>query len=170
MKKIILGLLMVATLAACSNHGKKIKVDGTKGEVYYKGDGVTEDDAKKTGEFLKTQGFFTADKGSSVQVTKAGEDYTIRFVYDKKVFETLEGAENAFKMLAIKAAKDLFGGKKVNIALANKSFEDYKTIAYDEALAKEMDAPSPAEENVVAPEETTGKDDDTNKPDSTDQQ
>jgi len=170
MKKIILILLAGVMLTACSNHGKKVKVDGTKGEVYYKGDGVTEADAKKTGDFLKTQGYFTAENGSSVQVMKDGENYTMRFVYDKKIFETLEGAENAFKGLAIKAATEIFGGKKVTIALADKSFKDYKTIPYDEAMAKEMTTPAPTEENTVAPEETTVTDDDVNAKDTTNQQ
>ena len=60
MKKIMLSLLVVVALTACSNHGKKVKIEGTKAEVYYKGDGVTEDDAKKTGEFLKSVSLFNS--------------------------------------------------------------------------------------------------------------
>jgi hypothetical protein len=125
MKRIILGLLVTVALAACSN---------------YKGDGVTEADAKKTGEFLKEE-FFSSGKEASVQITKEGEEYTIRFVYTKSVYDTLKGAEEAFKVIGAKASKELFGGKKVNIALANKSFKDFKTIPYDEATAKALEAP-----------------------------
>jgi hypothetical protein len=145
MKPIILSLLVALSLTACTNYGKKVKVEGTKGEVYYKGDGVTEADAKKTGEFLKEQ-FFSSNKKASVQLTKDGEEYTIRFVYLKSVYDSLKGAEEAFKKVAIKASKELFAGKKVNIALANDHFEDYKTIPYDEALAKSMEAPPPVKE------------------------
>ena len=122
MKKIILSLLVVVALTACSNHGKKVKIEGTKGEVFYKGDGVTEDDAKKTGAFLKDQGFFSSEKGASVQVTKEGEEYTMRFVYDKDVYDTLKKVDALFKLVGATASKEVFGGKKVNIALANKSF------------------------------------------------
>jgi hypothetical protein len=140
MKKIIFILVAALSLAACSNYGKKIKVEGTKGEVYYKGDGVTEADAKKTGEFLKEE-FFSSGKEASVQITKEGEEFTIRFVYNKAVYDTLQGAEEAFKTIGAKASKELFGGKKVNIALANSSFKDFKTIPYDEATAKALEAP-----------------------------
>ena len=148
MKRIILSLLVAISLAACTNYGKKIKVEGTKGEVYYKGDGLTENDAKKTGEFLKQQ-FFTPDKAASVQLTKEGEEYTIHFAYDKKVFDTLKGVEDAFKVIGVKASKEVFGGKKVTIALADRSFKDYKTIPYDEATAKLMEAPPPPKKDEV---------------------
>ncbi|MGB3154189.1 MAG: hypothetical protein WBB06_06305 [Chitinophagaceae bacterium] len=152
MKKIMLGLLVMVALTACTNYGKKVKVDGTKSEVYYKGDGVTETDAKNTGEFLKKV-FFTGDKAASVQITKEGEEYTIRFVYNKSVYDTLKGAEDEFKIIGVKASKEVFGGKKVNIALADDHFKDFKTIPYDEATAKSLEAPAPDKENVVLTKE-----------------
>lgn len=169
MKQVLLGLVALFSLAACSNHGKKVKVEGTKGEVYYKGEGVTEDDAKKTGDFLKAQGFFTNEKGASVQVMKEAGNYVMRFVYDKEVLASLPDAETAFKMLAIKAAKEIFGGSKVNIALANKSFEDYKTIAYDEALAKSLEAPAPGPDDSQPADTDDAPANDSQPADSTDQ-
>lgn len=159
MKKIILILLAAISLSACTNNGKKVSIEGTKGEVYYKGDGVTEDDAKKTGNFLKEQSYFSGDKQASVQITKENGVFTIRFAYNKDVYEKLTGADDAFKLLAIKASKEVFGGEKVNIALADKSFKDYKSIPYDEATAKALDEPAP-------PAETTDSLDteETNKP------
>jgi hypothetical protein len=153
MKKILLILLTAVSLSACTNYGKKIKVEGTKGEVFYKGDGVTEDDAKKTGEFLKNQNYFTADKGASVQVSKEGEAYNLRFVYNKDVYDSLKGADVAFKIIGVKASKELFGGKKVNISLANKTFKDFKTIPYDEATAKSMEEPNPSDNETVIKKE-----------------
>lgn len=141
MKPIILSLLVAVALTSCSNYGKKIKVDGTKGEVYYKGKGVTENDAKKTGEFLKKEEYFSTGKGASVQLTKEGEEYTLRFVYSKSVYDTLKDVDDLFKIIGARASKEVFGGKKVNIALANDHFKDYKTIPYDEATAKSLDAP-----------------------------
>lgn len=158
MKQFILGFLAVISLAACSNHGKKVKVEGTKGEVLYKGEGVTEDDAKKTGELLKSAGYFNAEKGSTVQVTKEGDTYTLRFVYDQKIFESMPGAEDGFKMIAIKASKELFGGAKVNIALASKSMKDFKTMPFDEAMAKSMEAPAPVTEDTTAAPEVHSDD------------
>lgn len=143
MKKVFWALLVITAVAGCSNYGKKLKIEGTKGEVYYKGDGVSEADAKKTGEFLKTQGFFNNEKGASVQISKEGDAYTMRFVYDKDVYDTLKNVDDLFKVLAAQASKDVFDGKKVNIALANKMFKDYKSISFDENVAKQLDAPQP---------------------------
>lgn len=144
MKKMLTAILACTLLlGACTNHGKKLKIEGSKGEVYYKGDGVTETDAKKLGDFLKEEQFFTNDKGASVQLTREGDEYTVRFVYDKKVYDTLKGAEEAFKLLAIRASKEVFGDKKVKIALASKTFKDFTSIPYDEALAKQLENPQP---------------------------
>lgn len=153
MKKVILSLLVVVALTACSNHGKKVKVEGTKAEVFYKGDGVTEDDAKKTGEFLKSTSIFSSGKDASVQLTKDGEEYTIRFVYDKDVYDTLKGVDDVFKLIGAKASKEVFAGKKVNIALANKSFKDFKTIPYDEAVAKSLETPATTDGETVLTKE-----------------
>ncbi len=116
-------------------------MEGTKGEVYYKGDGVTESDAKKTGAFLQTEGYFSADKGASVQLRKEGDEYVISFVYNKAVYDSLKVADDLFKLLGVKASKEVFNGKKVNIALANDHFKEYKTIPYDEATAKSLETP-----------------------------
>jgi hypothetical protein len=148
MKSIILSLLVVLSLTACTNYGKKYNVEGTKGEVYYKGDGVTEADAKKTGEFLQQEGYLSPGKAASVQISKEGENYIMRFVYKKEVFDTLKGVEDLFKVLGARASKEVFGGKKVNIGLANDHFKDYKTIPYDEATAKSLEAPPPVKEDV----------------------
>jgi hypothetical protein len=149
MKPIILSLFVAFTLASCSNYGKKVKVDGTKGEVFYKGDGVTESDATKTGEFLKKEGWISSGKKASVQISKEGENYIIRFVYTKSVYDTLKGIDDIFKNLGVRAAKEIFGGKKVNISLANDHFKDYKTIPYDEATAKALEEPPPVKDDVV---------------------
>ncbi|MEO6612522.1 MAG: hypothetical protein ABIT05_05500 [Chitinophagaceae bacterium] len=136
----VLAVLVTLGLSACTDNGKKIMVEGTKGEIYYKGDGVTEDDAKKTGQFLK-EVFLSPDKGASIQVTRDAEVYTLRFVYNKDVYDTLKGVDDQFKLLAAKASKEVFGGKKVTIALADKNFKDYKTIPWDDAVAKSLEAP-----------------------------
>lgn len=129
----LLFFLILFLFVSCTNYGKKIKIDGTKGEIYYK-EGVTESDAKKVGEFLKND-FFTQDKEASAQLVKDGDTYIVRFVYDKKYFDTAKGIETIFKMTAIEISKNIFNNKKVDIALANNSFEDFKRISYDKNLS-----------------------------------
>ena len=142
MKKILIGLVAMITLASCTNHGKKIKIDGTKAEVYIKGDGVTEDEAKKAGDYLKKEFLPSNDKEASMQITRDGDVYTMRFVYDKKHYDTAN-VDDAFKMIAAGLSKEVFSGKKVDIALSDKHFKDYKNIPFDEAVAKRMEIPDP---------------------------
>ncbi len=138
---IIILLLSVFSLTACSDYGKKIPISGTKAEVYYKGDGVTEADARKVGDFLKETGFVTNEKAASIQVSKVGERYVVRFVYNKDYYEKTKGLDDVFKRYGAKMSKDLFNGSKVDIALADKSFSDYKSFPYDETAAIALEQP-----------------------------
>ena len=145
----LVALLFVLGMSACTNHGKKYKVEGTKAEIYYKGDGLTEDDAKKTGEFLKKV-YILPDKEASIQIVKEKEDYTLRFVYNKAIYDSVKGLEDEFKVIGVKASKEVFGGKKVNIALADDHFKDFKTIPYDEATAKRLEEPANKGQEIVS--------------------
>jgi hypothetical protein len=136
MKKIfgiaVIALLFLPVLISCNNNGKKIKVEGTKGEVYYT-EGVTESEAKKVGDVLKDE-YFSSDKGASIQVTKEKEEYTVRFIYDKDFYDKHENLENVFKQFGLKISREVFNGEKVNIALADERFKDFKTIPYQQPV------------------------------------
>lgn len=137
---LVLSSILVTSFSSCNDFGKKIKIEGTKGEVYYK-DGATEAEAKKVGDFLKESDFLAKDKVASIQLMKEGSEYIVRFVYDKDYFEKTAGLEDVFKLYGVKMSKEIFGGQKVNIALASNTFKDFKKIPYDEAVAKSLDAP-----------------------------
>lgn len=153
----IILLLSVLTLIACNNYGKKIPVSGTKAEVYYKGEGVTEADARKAGDFFKKTGFVSNEKEASIQLTKVGERYLVRFVYSKDYYEKNKTLEDVFKKYGAQMSKEIFDGQKVDIALADKHFEDFKSIPFDEASAKTLEEPKiePKDEG----EALLGKDD-----------
>ncbi|MEO7983310.1 MAG: hypothetical protein ABI688_04435 [Bacteroidota bacterium] len=139
MKKIMLGLLVVAALSACTNYGKKIKVEGTKGEVYYKGDGVTEADAKKLGSYLKEQEYFDDSSRKTVQLMK-GKDggYDVRFVTDQDKIKTTPGIEDRFVLFGAMMSKNVFDNQPVSIYLADTHMKDYKSLAYDKKKAEEL--------------------------------
>jgi hypothetical protein len=142
---VVFILLFAAGMSSCTNYGKKIKIEGTKAEVYYK-EGVTETEAKKVGDLLKEDGYLGNEKAASLQVIKEDGGYTVRFVYDKAYYDKTEGLENLFKQYSSKLSKEVFNDKKVNIALSDNQFKDFKNIPYDETVAK-------------APGETFNKDD-----------
>src|SRR5690349_23053406 len=142
---LIFFLLSAVCLASCTNFGKRVKVEGTKGEIFYK-EGVTEEEAKKVGDVLK-DGFFSSDKEASVQVVNDSGAYTIKFVYNKDYFEKNPGLEKEFRAYASKISKEVLNGKKVNIALTNDRFREFKTFPFVE----ETEAKTDFEDSGLAP-------------------
>jgi hypothetical protein len=136
--KILTLIMVVSMFASCSNYGKKVTFEGTKGEVYYKGDGVTEADAKKLGDYLKTIDYINNSKESSFQLTKKDGDYLLKLVINKAVYDSIKGLDQSYKALGVLVSQKVFDGKKVDIGLTNDVFEDFKTIPYDEAYAKSL--------------------------------
>jgi hypothetical protein len=143
---LVLPLILVTSFSSCSNYGKKVKIEGTKGEVYYK-DGATEAEARKVGNFLRETDFLAKDKEASIQLMKEGSEYIVRFVYVKEYYEKTAGLEDVFKAYAAKMSKEIFEGAKVNIALADNKFKDFKKIPYDETVAKTPETPKKEEFN-----------------------
>ncbi len=134
--KLLPLLLAVMLTIACKNYGKRVAIEGTKGEIYYKGPGVTESDAKKVGEYLKKIDFFTNDKATTAQILKKDDAFTVRFVYDKNFYDKTPAAENSFKIIGADMSKNIFDGKKVNISLADSLLVDFKTIPFDASASE----------------------------------
>jgi len=129
MKKGIL-LFMVATLllTACNNYGKKAQIN-SKSEVYYKGDGVTEADAKKLGAFLVQNGFFNNTDERSVQLSKDSGAYVIRLVVDTdKVNKNKEEILSSFKAWQYIIAQNVFPDAETKLVLTNDHFEDFLPV------------------------------------------
>lgn len=128
--RIFLVLAAFATFViSCSNHGKKVAVEGTKGEVLYKGEGVTEADAKKLGTFLKDNGYFD-NQEKSVQIRKEGGNYELRFVVDYDKVKEMQGADEAYTLYGAQIAKQVFNSTPTVVILTDKNLKDLKTYAY----------------------------------------
>jgi hypothetical protein len=163
MKKIIIFLLVVFSLTACSNYGKKVTLEGSKGEVYYKGDGVTEADANKLCKYLKDDiNYFSADRKSSVQLMKSKEDgYDIRFVVDEEKLKASPESADAFVQIGAAMSIDLYNNKPVNVILTDDQFKKViRTLPFDkEAVKKLMEKANPAViEETAIPEDTKSDD------------
>ena len=129
--KLFIAFIAVMTVTSCTNYGKKLKVEGTKGEVYYKGEGVTEAEAAATGKFLKEQNFFMADdKTRSVQISRKNNRIEARFVIDEKGIAQINNADEAFAELGALMSKNVFNNVPVDIIYTDNKFADKKTIAY----------------------------------------
>lgn len=129
MKKLFF-LLVSATLlfTACNDHGAKVSIND-KSEVYYKGDGVTEADAKKLGDFLLKQGYFTTTDTRSVQLLKVGDAYTVKFVVDEeKLKKDKENVLLGFKVWQMWIKDNVFNGAQTNLILADDQLKDLQPV------------------------------------------
>ena len=136
--KLFAAFICLIVLSSCNNFGKKVTFPGNKGEVFYKGDGVTETDAKAVGKFLEEQQFFTNDdKKRSVQISKDSDRIKVRFVVDVKVLATVENADHKFAILGSAMSKEVFNNVPVDVIYTDDVFKDIKTIPYQQASVAE---------------------------------
>jgi hypothetical protein len=138
MKKTQLLLIFIASvfsITSCNNFGDKVNVEGTKGEVYFK-DGASQADARKLGDFLKSDGFFSDQRAASVQITKDGDNYLVRFVYNKDYYEKHPELDDFFKNYGARMSQELFEEKKVDIMLTDKYFKTFKNFPFNKSAAE----------------------------------
>lgn len=135
MKKLILPLLAILMLAACTNYGKKVKEGHI--EVYYK-EGITGQEAQKTAKAL-----YDADSKAgnnpvrkSFQLAREGDTILLRMVVDQSRAKDM-GDEN-FIPIAVMISETAFGGKPVNMDLTDDKFKTIRSIAYKKTTKEEI--------------------------------
>lgn len=154
MKSFILSVLVAVALTACTNYGKKVTIEGNKGEVFYKGDGVTEADAKKLCGYLKDEiHYFDNTTRQSVQLMKAKDGgYDLRFVVNEDKLKSSPDAGKAFLQIGAAMSIDLYNNQPVNIFLTDTHFKELKSLPFDKELAKELlDKMKPATNESMNP-------------------
>lgn len=110
--------------AACSNYGTKL--DFKKGELYYTSN-VTEDEAKKLGNYLTEIDYFNDQEKLSVQLDKANDTYQVRFVV-KDGIENNEQIQQQFKQLAKIMSGKVFGGAKTEVHFTDQHLKTLKVL------------------------------------------
>jgi len=132
--KLLAAFILGIALVSCNSYGHKVTFDNTKGEVYYKGDSVTEIDAKAVGKLLIDNGYFINDeKTRTVQIIKDGGRIKARFVVNIKAIDTVTNADKVFELLGATMTKEVFNNIPVDIILTDRYFKDIKTIPYSPA-------------------------------------
>lgn len=108
-----------------NGYGKKLTFGNH--EVYYKGEGVSESDARKLGEYLEEQEWFDKDGDrKSAQLTHDGEDYLVHLVV--KDGGLTDAKELAGWKLQSGMSEELFNGKPVRIVWANTDLKDVEIL------------------------------------------
>lgn len=155
MRKLLTIFLATALIAACNaGYGDKHMVND-KSEVYYKGDGVTAEDAKKLGDFLLQNNYFDTISQKSVQLTRTADTFNVKFVVDKTKVDQTENAEMLFTIMGSAISTEVFAGKPVKVILADAKMEGFKEIPIGSQTA------APATEDsviTIAPEDSVQRD------------
>lgn len=126
--------MMAIIFTACTDYGKKVKHGHI--EVYYK-DGITEDMAQKTADFVyqidKDQNNDTI-KSKSMQLVKNGDTVLVRMVANKSKLEKL--TDEPFTALANLFSDSLYKSTPVNVDLTDDNFKTIHHITF-----KKLDIP-----------------------------
>lgn len=116
--------LLACLMLSCNSMGTRLEYGGS--ELYYTKN-VTEADAKKLGDYLKSSGVFSDQNKGTVQLDKSGDTYLVRMV----VKEGMDKDENYQKLIppfAKSVSKDVFNGAKVEVQLCDDKLNTLKTI------------------------------------------
>lgn len=157
MKSIILSLLVVASLTGCKNSmGKKVSIEGSKGVVYYKGDAVTEADAKKLGNYLKDNlGYFNNTVEKSVQLQKGGDGtYEVRFATSEEQLKSAPTLGDEFKKIGAAMSIEIFNNAPVNVVLTDSKDKALQTLPFDKDLAKQLQETLDKAKQDAAPQDS----------------
>lgn len=107
-------------------NGKKYTVND-KHHVYYKGDGVTEDDAKKVGTYCTNIGLFgETDMDVQIAAEKNSAYTKVRFIVDKS--KVTPEVETGFLNIGNDMATKVFPDRTLHIILTDDHFDDIKDL------------------------------------------
>jgi hypothetical protein len=106
--------------------GKKLTFNA--GELYYTGN-VTEDQAKKLGDYLVKEGFFDGNR-KTVQLDKNGDVLQFRFVV-KESFREDEKFLKTIGLFSHTLSKDVFDGAKVEVHVCDEHMKTLKVLSHD---------------------------------------
>ena len=132
-------------------NGKKYTLND-KHHVYYKGDGVTEDDAKKVGNYCTNIGLFgDTDMDVQIEAEKNTSDMKVRFIVDKSKVTTQ--VETGFLNIGNDMAAKVYPEKTLHIILTDEHFDDIKDVGIAKA------SPPQSNTNTQSNTETNQTDD-----------
>ena len=130
---ILLTLIIVINISACNqNYGKEYKLDKMH-NVYYKGEGADEAQAKKLAVYLKEQEYFQDSINSTVQLVKNKDTFNLNFVVDET--KLMAGYENKFLLFGAFISESVFNKAPVTIQLTNDKLEPFKNLGFAKPIS-----------------------------------
>lgn len=127
MKQIILFLVAIVTLSACSSYGKKAKSSNI--EVFYK-DGITEEQAQQTADLIYSLDTNpdTKDNKKSFQLNDGGDTILCKMVVNEEKVDDVP--IESFQTIGSMISNKVFNDKPVNLILSTNKFKPIKTIQF----------------------------------------
>lgn len=125
MRKLWLLGCVVFLLVACNDYGKKIKINDSL-EVYVKGKDVSDNDAKKLGDYLAK---LSADSKNqkSLQLSKDSGKFVVRMVVDEDRMKADSVSDVNFLALKTLVETEVFNGQPIKFVLTDNRFKDFKS-------------------------------------------
>jgi hypothetical protein len=135
-KLLLLTLIIAIGISACNqNYGKEYKLDKMH-NVYYKGEGLTEAQAKKLAEYLKEQDYFQDSINATVQLVKNKDTFNLNFVVDET--KLMSGYENKFLLFGAFISESVFDKAPVTIQLTNDKLEPFKNLGFAKPVSDSL--------------------------------
>ena len=109
-----------------SEWGKILKYEGSK--LFYTSE-VSEEQARKLGDYLLKNGFFKKDNPGTVQITKEDDLYQFRMVVKGGKTQDVEFLKIA-GIFAAQLSRDIFDNEMVEMHLCDKNFETIQSVSF----------------------------------------
>ncbi len=133
MKKLLSTLLIIGLVAggywAYTNYfeyGKRIKINSNL-EVYIKGKDVTDEEAKKLGNFF-AETWKENKQEKSLQLMKQNGTYIVKMVVDEKKLKEDPSLDVSFMAIRILIEEQVFKGSKVKLTLTDDHMKDVRSF------------------------------------------
>jgi hypothetical protein len=91
---------------------------------------VTEEKARKLGDYLVETGFFKEGNAGTVQIAKEGDMYQFRVVVKEGVEDDTEFLKTV-GMFAAHLSRDVFDNEKLIIHLCDKQFNTLQSVGFE---------------------------------------
>jgi hypothetical protein len=118
-------LITVFIFSGCTDFGEKYTYDKNH-HVYYKGDGVTETQAKGLAGYLKNAGYYIDGHDADVQITKTKDTVNLNFVVDNS--KVTPEIEQGFLSFCAGTSKEVFSNAPVTVHFCNTTFKEIKNL------------------------------------------
>ncbi|MFL5772959.1 MAG: hypothetical protein ACJ75F_07370 [Flavisolibacter sp.] len=125
MKQLLFVLASAFVLVSCNDYGKKVKINDNL-EIYVKGDGVTQNDARKLGNYFAELSRDSKNQ-KSLQLSKDSGKYEVKMVVDQERMKANAVTDESFTALKTLIETQVFNNQPVKFTITDDHFKGLKS-------------------------------------------